>query len=307
MKRSSIIALRVATRPEYKKSFSAWQAKLNALIAGFPGFISLEILSRDKLGEWNIVQRFNNADSALSWQQSETYLTLIDELKPLTFEKGIQEISQNDLNLRGGITEVFVTQISADKEKAYREWSAKIHELESKFPGFRGVYYQSPHQSQGKNWITLLQFDTLENLDRWLESKERQEVLKESENLITALESHRVISPYAGWFASVAKAGELPPLWKQTMLILLVLFPIVMFEFKYLSPLLKTMNISLSTFIGNAISVTLISFPMMPIAIRCLRWWLLPGDEKRLQKTVLGTVIVIFLYLIEIIAFWHFL
>jgi uncharacterized protein len=307
MSPSSIIALRVATRPEFKSSFSTWQAKLNALIAGFPGFISLEILSCDKPGEWIIVQRFNHRDNTLSWQQSETYLTLIDALKPLTFESGIREISQNDLNLHGGITEVFVTQVSSDKEKAYREWSAKIHEMESEFPGFRGVYYQSPHQSQGKNWITLLQFDTIENLDRWLESKERHEVLKESENLITALESHRVISPYAGWFASIAKTNQLPAIWKQTMIVLLVLFPIVVFELKYLSPLFTDVNASLSTFIGNAISVTLISFPMMPIAICCLDWGLLPGDHKRLQKTVMGTAIVLFLYLIEVLAFWHFL
>lgn len=307
MKLSPILAIKIATRPECKNAFSAWQAKLNADIAGFPGFISLEILSGDHPNTWTIVQRFNHADNAIAWQKSSIYLTLMDELQRLTTEHGIQTLEHEHLNLRGGITEVFVTQISADKEQAYRTWSAKIHEMESKFPGFRGVYYQSPHQSQGKNWITLLQFDTPENLDRWLQSEERQEILKESKPLITSLESHRVISPYAGWFASIAKKGELPPVWKQTMIVLLVLFPIVMVELKYLSPLLTHVNVSLSTFIGNAISVTLISFPMVPIAIGFLGWWLSPGNHQRLRKTLLGLAFVLFLYAIEIWMFWHFL
>lgn len=306
-KLSPIIALGIRTRPEQKNAFSTWQAQLNGLIAGAPGFISLEILSSDHPDTWNIVQRFNNPDNALSWKNSETYLQLIKDLKPLALEKGIQELPEKDLQFHGGITEVFVTEISAEKEKAYREWSAKVHELEAKFPGFRGVYFQSPHQNQGKNWITLLQFDTPENLDYWLASEERKAILKESEPLITSLESHRVISPYAGWFSSISQQGKPPAVWKQTMIILLVLFPIVVFELKYLSPLLVNLNYAFGTFISNAISVTLISFPMMPIAIWFLGWWLVPTDPKRIQKTLIGTAIVLLLYLIEILLFWDFL
>ncbi len=207
----------------------------------------------------------------------------------------------------GSVTEVIVTQVSPDKEEAFQKWAAKIHHAEAKFPGFRGVYVQSPRQSKGHSWITLLQFDSTANLDRWLDSSERQEVLKESSDFITSLESHRMVSPYAGWFASIAQTGEIPSVWKQTMIVLLVLFPIVMFELKYLMPWIEGLNSSVGTFIGNAISVTLISFPMMPIAIVFLGWWLAPAGKNRLQKTILGTIMVLGLYLIEIVLFWRFL
>jgi len=78
-------------------------------------------------------------------------------------------------------------------------------------------------------------------------------------------------------------------------------------ELKYLLPRLTDLNSSLATFIGNSISVTLISWPMMPIAILFLGWWLAPKPEKRLQATLWGTIFIILLYLAEIALFWNLL
>lgn len=305
IKHSTIITFQIAIDSAFKEPFVAWQSKLSGTIAEFPGFVSLEFMSLpEKLEKWTIVQRFSKAENAIKWRKSSICIELIKELEAFAVGKQVLERTEDESNLRNGVTtELIVTQVSPEQEKAYQKWSAKIHEAEAKFPGFRGVYVQSPHQNQGRNWITLLQFDTSENLDRWLESPERQEILKESLSLTTSLESHRVISPYGGWFASIAKIGEVPPLWKQTMIILLVLFPIVMLEFKYLNPLTKGLETAVSMFIGNAISVTLISFPMMPIAIWFLGWWLSPGSKDSLKKTIIGTGLVILLYLIEIIIF----
>lgn len=308
----TILTCRLFIRPECYMDFAQWQAKLNAAITAHPGFISLEILSpkQPEQHEWLLVQRFFTPDDLTSWRHSETRKKLMEELGNYlvsSHRESIQEVDSSSSPVKGIVTEVFVTQVNHENETAYREWMAKIHQAEAKFPGFRGVYMQSPITSGGVHWITLLQFDTPENLDHWLNSPERKTVLEEAKSLITSLESHRMISPYAGWFASVAKGGKLPPLWKQTMLILLVLFPIVMLEFKYLSPLTAGLNISLATFIGNAISVTLISWPMMPIAIWFLGWWLSPNSERRWQATFVGTFIVILLYVIEIAIFWNFL
>lgn len=298
-----LIHLKVRLKTNIDAEFADWQAQLNAAIAGLPGFISLEFLCPfPAMRKWEIVQRFGSMQEAVQWKESQTYRDLMDSLQRLSIEK--KETVTDVESLKSGITEVIVVQTSPEKEAAFRSWMAKIHLLEARFPGFRGVYVQSPNRSNGRFWITLLQFDTAEHLDLWLHSPERQSVLEESKALINYMETHRVISPYAGWFATIARVGDLPALWKQTMVILLVLFPIVMLEFKYLNPHLKELNISLSTFIGNAISVSLISFPMMPIAIRCLRWWLTPELEPRKGVDMVGTLVVMALYLLEIWIFW---
>lgn len=307
-----ILTTQVRISPKAKLAFVDWQAKLNAIVSTFPGFISLEILSSPEPNsyKWVIVQRFDKMKNMVAWRESKECQTLIEELKELLRDNGseaFQEVQSEVSNLQGGVTEIFVTKISPNKEEAYRKWVAKIHQVEAQFPGFRGVYVQAPAHNKGEDWITLLQFDTIGNLDRWLLSPERQEVLQESKSLIAAIESHRVISPYAGWFASLSTDREVPPVWKQTMIVLLVLFPIVMLEMKYLSPLTAKLNPSLATFIGNAISVSLISWPMVPIAIKFLGWWLSPPNHKRRQATLIGTLIVILLYVLEIIIFWNLL
>lgn len=308
----NVLTNKLSVKPEFINNFADWQAQLNAAIAAQPGFVSLEILSPilPEQPEWLIIQRFYTSEYVADWHHSEVRKKLMKELEKYadgSREDSIQEVLSDANKMQGGVTEVFITQVRHENEKAYRAWTAKIHQAEAKFPGFRGVYIQSPSQSGGLNWITMLQFDNPENLDRWLDSPERQKVLEEGKGLISSLDTHRMVSPYAGWFASIAKKGMLPPVWKQTMIVLLVLFPIVMFELKYLTPWTSEMNRSLGTFIGNAISVALISWPMMPIAILFLGWWLAPKPEKYLQATIAGTFVMLLLYLIEIVVFWKFL
>ncbi len=308
----NVLTSKLVIKPGTIADFADWQAELNAAIAVQPGFVSLEILSPvlPAQPEWLLVQRFYDSQAAVSWHQSEVREHLMEKLAEKIAAQGKDSITEalSDANTTdAGVTEVFITQVSPENEKAYRDWMARIHQAEAKFPGFRGVYTQSPTQTGGRNWITLLQFDTPENLDRWLDSPEREKVLDEGKALIHSLDTHRMISPYAGWFSSIAKRGVLPPVWKQTMIVLLVLYPIVMFELKYLSLWTSSLNSALGTFIGNAISVTLISWPMMPIAILLLSWWLTPKENRWLASTIIGTLFVLILYLIEIYLFWNFL
>lgn len=306
-----ILTTKVRIRPDAKEDFVQWQARFNHAIAAFPGFSSLEISCAGPVGNlsWEIVQRFQDSASTSAWLHSDTRSQFIEELiLKLTSKRAedFQDIAGGAEGLRHGITEVFVTQVSPDKEVAYRAWIAKIHQAEARFPGFQRAYVQAPKKG-GVNWITFLQFDTQDNLDHWLTSDERKQVLEEGKPLIESLESHRVISPYAGWFASVSTSGESPSVWKQTMLVLLVLFPIVMLELKYLPLLTANLNPALSTFIGNAISVWLIAWPMMPIALFFLSWWLVPKKASRGAITLYGTLLILVLYLIEIVIFWNLL
>ncbi|WP_228840652.1 antibiotic biosynthesis monooxygenase [Candidatus Protochlamydia phocaeensis] len=307
----TMLLLNMHVHPQALAEFTAWLAKLNTLITASPGFISLEVLSPKEKGElWTVVQRFCDAESLSVWRSSKDYEELIAAVRELLADErldAVQEKVVQAADLQGGVTEVFVTQISPDQEDAFRKWVAKIHQVEAQFPGFRGMYIQSPRQIKGQNWVTFLQFDTTENLDRWLSSQERQAILEESKGFISLLESHRVISPYAGWFSSLVSTEGLPPVWKQTCVVLLVLFPIVMLELKFLSPLTRSLNSSVATFIGNAISVALISWPFMPIAIGFLGWWLSPKQGKQRSVSLMGTLVILILYMCEILLFWNLL
>lgn len=307
---ATILTTKLEIKPENIIDFADWQSHFNAKIAAYPGFVSLEILSPalPEQPKWLLVQRFYSSQDLNNWRQSEIrHSFMVDLEKYLVAKDNIEEVVSTSAGMQGGITEVIITQVDPKNEKGFRKWIAKIHCAEAKFPGFKGIYVQSPIFGSGLNWITLLQFDTPEHLEFWLRSSERQKVILEAEGLFSAMEHHRMISPYAGWFSSIAKKGGEPSVWKQTMLVLLVLFPIVILELKYLNPLTNRLNPSLETFIGNAISVSLVSWPMMPIALSFLGWWLIPKAKHNRRDNLLGLLIVILLYLIEIAIFWNFL
>ena len=50
-------------------------------------------------------------------------------------------------------------------ESAFRDWSARIHEAQAGFPGFRDVYLQPPPSERQSYWTTLLRFATPDQLD----------------------------------------------------------------------------------------------------------------------------------------------
>ena len=107
---------------------------------------------------------------------------------------------------------------------------------------------------------------------------------------------------FSGWFANDQRQAP-PPAWKQTCLVLLVLFPVVMLEIRFLSPLLSGLSVAVSTFIGNAISVSVVSWPLMAVAIYGLGWWLRPAAERRWRTELLGASTIVGLYALELLIF----
>ncbi len=281
-------------KPEAKESFALWQAKLHAALSKTPGFVSLQILALGKSHhEWKITLSFTNQADWLLWKESERKKALFEALSLLVIGP-IKEFEDKE----ACVTEVFVTEVEQDREDEYKLWLAKIHEVEARFDGFQGACYQLPRAQGSKNWLTLLHFDTKEHLTNWLQSKERKKLLEEAAPFIKSFYSHHIPSSFSGWFSS--SVNTIPPVWKQTALVLLVLYPIVMLEILFLNPLLTHLELPVSIFIGNVISVSLISWPLLPIAIRFLNWWL---ETDKLSLNIKGIAVILFLYFIEIFLF----
>jgi antibiotic biosynthesis monooxygenase (ABM) superfamily enzyme len=76
-----------------------------------------------------------------------------------------------------------------------------------------------------------------------------------------------------------------------------------MLETRFLSPLLTHVPMAIATFIGNAISVSLVSWPLMKLAIVLLGWWLTPDPKQRARAEILGAGAIAALYAAEIVFF----
>jgi antibiotic biosynthesis monooxygenase (ABM) superfamily enzyme len=184
----------------------------------------------------------------------------------------------------------------------YQDWAQRAQAQQATFPGYMGTLVQAPLSSEISYWTTLVRFATPAQLDAWLGSPERAGLLKAADPHVSSWQSHRMASPFAGWFPPSAGQPS-PAAWKQTCLVLLVLFPVVMLEIRFLSPLLAGQHVAIATFIGNAISVSLVSWPLMKIAVFFLGWWLQPAPARRWRMEVLGACTIVGLYLIELLTF----
>jgi uncharacterized protein len=299
----SAIAMVLRVRDGAQTAFFSWQARMAATAAAAPGFLSIEFIP--VLGshrEWQMVLQFRDAQSLSEWRGSQPRSRLHAQARPLLDRSAsLNETAAPDFHAQHSVTEVITTHVTAKQKTAFLQWSARIQEAQAEFPGYRGTYLQSPSEQQ-RFWTTLIRYATPKHLDAWLGSPERRRLVTESEAFVESWSSRRLAAPFAGWFLA-EEVDCTPPSWKQSMVVLLMLFPIVVLELRFLIPLMRGLNPVFGTFLGNAISVGLLAWPVMPLANRALDWWLRPPPPRLRSMTRLGTALLLGLYLLEILAF----
>lgn len=297
-------------RPGKSEAFVAWQARHTAVISKFPGFISSDIIPADDgdSREWTVIVNFEEKEEFLSWESSAERNAVMGEVSALLEGGGFTDthIIEGERQQQGTTaTEVIFSKVRKGQGDGYREWAARIQAAQARFPGYRGAYLQPPARDEEGHWMTIIRYDTPAHLNAWMSSPERAELIKESEAFIESEELLRFSSAFPGWVPLDPTTGEAPANWKTAMLVLLGLFPIVVLELKYLTPVLNAfhLNVSLATFIGNVISVALTSFVTMPLFVRWFRWWLLP-QKNRARASWLGSALICLIYAIEVFVLW---
>jgi antibiotic biosynthesis monooxygenase (ABM) superfamily enzyme len=84
------------------------------------------------------------------------------------------------------------------------------------------------------------------------------------------------------------------------MIVLLVLYPIVGILDRFLSPRLTSLPVAVSIFVGNVVSVALLTWLLMPGANRAFDFWLRsPGRRDEIR----GVVLVLAGYAVAIAVF----
>jgi antibiotic biosynthesis monooxygenase (ABM) superfamily enzyme len=299
------ITTRVTLLPGADAAWPTWQSRFTRAATAAAGFVSLEIIpiAAGAL-QWHIIQRFRSAEDLGVWRASEARQRLMEALTPLRAAAGgeADEEMAPDFHSVSTVTEVITTTVAPGQEDAYQDWAERMQANQAAFPGYMGTLVQAPLSPEVPYWTTLVRFATPAQLDAWMGARVRTELLKRADPHVSSWQSHRLSSPFGAWFPP---AGDRPAAaaWKQTCLVLLVLFPVVMIEIRFLSPLLKGQHVAVATFIGNAISVSLVSWPLMKIAVFFLGWWLQPAPALRWRMEVLGACTIIALYLIELLTF----
>jgi uncharacterized protein len=295
--------------PGKETAFRQWCARWQAAMLQSPGSESFEFLAPTQdQEEAAAVARFSTVDALRVWRHSEENQALIDEAKPLVDGGVLIQLSGKaaiEYYVQHSATEVIITRIKPGSEEAYRAFFARIQKAQESFAGYLGSFVQPPQHNE-KGWTTVLRFDSVDHLNAWMSSPQRAALLKESVDLIEGFEAQRVDTSFPGWVPADPVTGKPPSIWKTATLVLLTLFPVVMLELKFLNPQLHGLPPALATFIGNAISVGLTTWPLMPLAIRAFRPWLFPEGQPRALVRAMPFVLLCS-YAIEIAVLWRLL
>jgi antibiotic biosynthesis monooxygenase (ABM) superfamily enzyme len=307
---TATVVTNTRVRDGHDKEFEAWQERMNELISGFDGFVSREVLppAPPDQPDWVIIQRFERPEQLKAWLESPERAKMLDQIRPaLEGDDAVNVFVGHEAEAsvpEGPVTAMIMTSVAPGHEKEFQRWHARVQEHQSKYPGFLGCEVQAPTGMFQQEWVTLLRFDSKEHLDDWLGSDERKALLREAREIIDRSSERRVRTSFEGWFKFGADHRP-PPTWKQSAIVLLVLFPVVMLEITFLNPVLRWMNVAPATFIGNAISVGLLGWPLMPLAIKAMQWWLSPPPEAPRSVRWRGPVLLVCLYALAIV-FFHF-
>ena len=199
---------------------------------------------------------------------------------------------------------VVSAQVLPGSESWYAEWQGRVQAVEQTFPGYVGQRLQAPIPGTNPEWITLVAFDSPANLEAWMSSHERRELLREAEPHVRTSDVRPAQSAFESWFRDDSGLLSPPPAWKLSAIVLLVLYPVVMLEILTLNKVTSGLGVALSTFVGNVVSVGLTGFLLIPWASRLLRWWLVPPVNLTMRRTVSGIVVVALLYAVSIVVFW---
>lgn len=295
--------------PAHADEFARWQARIQDVVAKAPGFLQQTVMppSPPAQIDWVILQKFEAAEAAVAWLNSEHRQTLIAHALPMLVGRDDVHIVKDGASgvMPAPISAVISTRIRPGSEDAYRAWEQRIAAAQSRASGFQGYRFEPPIPGVQPDWLSILRFDSEANLQRWLDSPDRLKLLKEAESFTDEFHARIVRTGFDQWFPA-GDASPPPSAWKQNMLVVLMLYPVVfLFGDLVQAPFLMGwagMPFWLALFVGNVASVILLS-RLVPWVSRQFGWWLRPSDNAGRRRDLLGAAVVVGLYAVAMLVF----
>lgn len=196
------------------------------------------------------------------------------------------------------VSAVITFAVPPGQEHSFRAWQRRTQEVEARFKGFLRHKVEPPIAGLRDDWMVILTFDSDANLSSWLESSERQALLRDGERFNAGLNVKRVSYGFNFWLPEDSAAQPTKSfVLKSNLLVLLVLYPIVYLWGTFVSqPFIDAHGVPfwLSLFIGNLVSTQLLGWWVVPATFKAFDWWL--ASKTTWQRQFGGYALVTVLY-----------
>jgi antibiotic biosynthesis monooxygenase (ABM) superfamily enzyme len=178
------------------------------------------------------------------------------------------------------VTAVASRRVKPGREREFEEWISGIRAAVKEFSGYLGSEVLRPSGSEDGEYLIVFRFDHASNLHAWEDSEERRRWLDESRPLLHEEEKVHVLTGLETWFTLPSKPAEPPPpRYKMAMVTWLAVVPVVFVLFSIFGQWLTLLPALLRTLVFSAVTVTLMTYVIMPRMTRLFSFWLYPDRD----------------------------
>lgn len=285
--------------------FEDWATDVRAAMQGEHGFVACaSSISQDEPLDWAVAVTFESEDLLHRWLDGVTWKQLVHSAA----RRGIVRLSADLVVVDGAVVPTGVAIVSSDvssgREAEFHSAHTGLTQAAAGFPGYEGTAIFQPGAA-GK-WMSLIRFRTEPQLSAWLESPQREEVLPPVRSSLTRdFSVFAQTTPFGTTVRNVDGKPRMTPAWKSAMLLLMVLYPLVMMNSRFLAPVIADLGVEpwLSVWFIQVFSVALMQWLLMPTVASWCRRWLDPVDGASPRVSVRGAVVAVAVYVVALTIF----
>ncbi|KGF71889.1 hypothetical protein DO97_14770 [Neosynechococcus sphagnicola sy1] len=190
---------------------------------------------------------------------------------------------------------VIVHRVPVNSVEHFLEWQHGITRVVENFPGYQTTDLYPPTEPGQLEWVVVINFDSPESLQHWLNSPVRSEWVAKLQGESANFLLKTLSTGFGPWFAELVKGSDprLPPAWKIALTVLLGLYPTVMLITLFVAPHLKSLGLALSMLIGNALSICILQWGVMPVLNAKLAPWLQAHGKRGKARSLSGLGLIL--------------
>ncbi|HUH69768.1 MAG TPA: antibiotic biosynthesis monooxygenase [Mycobacterium sp.] len=285
--------------------FDAWVGEVRSAAEVTPGFVAFAAsIRRSAPLDWAIAVTFESENLLHEWLDGATWKTLVRR----GAERGLLRLCA-DLVIVGGAVlptgvGIVASNVSDGMEADFHAAHGRLTMAASEFSGYEGTAVFPPGASG--EWMSLIRFRTEPQLSAWLGSPQRKEVLPPVRSSLTQdFSVFAQTTPLGTTVRRVNGKTAMTPSWKTAMLLLMVLYPMVMLQSRFVAPLFGKLGAErwLSVWLGQVVNVALMQWWLMPTVSSWCRRWLDPVDGAGLRISLRGAAVAVIVYAASLTVF----
>jgi len=183
--------------------------------------------------------------------------------------------------VEGPVTTTVTRRIKPGHEAAYEQFLAGISSAARTFPGYLGIEVFRPAPGASGEYRTVYRFDSSAHLRGWLDSPERAAWLQRAEPHVAGPMRTQVLTGLESWFTLPAQpSASAPPPYKMAILTWVTIFPLITVVVVVTAPLIGSLPLVPRLAVTTLVTVSLMTWVVMPRVTRLLRKWLYPARRR---------------------------